>query len=118
MFRDMQLIKMPSVRKAKKAILNAFKYQKLNKGTCFIEIIGNCPSNWKMTPVEANKFIDEEMVKTFPLGDIKVFKTKIYKFKSGRSNLNMFEEIIIAGFGGQGVLSMGMTLLIRNVIEE
>ena len=63
-----------AVRKAKKAILNAFKYQKLNKGTCFVEIIGNCPSNWKMTPIESSKFIDEEMVKTFPLGDIKLPK--------------------------------------------
>jgi 2-oxoglutarate/2-oxoacid ferredoxin oxidoreductase subunit beta len=25
-----------------------------------------------MTPVEAARFIDEEMVKTFPLGDIKL----------------------------------------------
>lgn len=62
------------VRKTKKAILNAFNYQKLKKGTCFIEIIGNCPSNWKMTPVESNKFIDEAMIKTFPLGDIKLPK--------------------------------------------
>ncbi len=63
-----------SVRKAKKAIINALNYQKLNKGTCFVEIIGNCPSNWKMTPIEANNFIDEVMVKTFPLGDIKLPK--------------------------------------------
>ena len=61
-----------SVRKAKKAIINALNYQKLNKGTCFVEIIGNCPSNW--TPIEANNFIDEVMVKTFPLGDIKLPK--------------------------------------------
>lgn len=63
-----------AVRKTKKAILNAFKYQQLHKGTCFVEIIGNCPSNWKMTPLEASKFIDEEMVKTFPLGDVKLPK--------------------------------------------
>jgi 2-oxoglutarate ferredoxin oxidoreductase subunit beta len=62
------------VRKTKKAIQNAFTYQKLKKGTCFIEIIGNCPSNWKMTPIEANKFIDDAMLKTFPLGDIKLPK--------------------------------------------
>jgi 2-oxoglutarate ferredoxin oxidoreductase subunit beta len=63
-----------AVRKAKKAILNAFKYQKLNKGTCFVEIIGNCPSNWKMTPIEASKFVDDSMVKAFPLGDVKLPK--------------------------------------------
>lgn len=63
-----------AVRKARKAIMNAFKYQKLNKGTCFVEIIGNCPSNWKMTPIESIKYIDEEMIKTFPVGDIKLPK--------------------------------------------
>ena len=62
------------VRRTKKALQNAFKYQQEKKGTCLVEIIGNCPSNWKMTPVEANRFIDEEMVKVFPPGDIKVPK--------------------------------------------
>lgn len=70
-----------AVRRTKKALLNAFRYQQLHKGTCLVEIIGNCPSNWKMTPVETLKFIDEEMVKTFTLGDIKIPKEadlKIY----------------------------------------
>jgi 2-oxoglutarate ferredoxin oxidoreductase subunit beta len=62
------------VRRTKKALQNAFKYQQLNKGTCLVEVIGNCPSNWKMTPLETANFVDEEMVKTFPLGDIKVPK--------------------------------------------
>lgn len=61
-----------NVRKTKKALLNAFKYQQLNKGTCFVEVIGNCPSNWKMTPLETNKFITDEMLKEYPLGDIKL----------------------------------------------
>ena len=72
-----------AVRKARKAILNAFKYQKLNKGTCFVEIIGNCPSNWKMTPVESIKYIDEEMVNTFPLGDVKLPKGEDLKLMEG-----------------------------------
>lgn len=61
-----------AVRKLKKALLNAFKYQQLDKGTCFIEVIGNCPSNWKMTPIEANEFVTKEMLKEFPIGDIKL----------------------------------------------
>jgi 2-oxoglutarate/2-oxoacid ferredoxin oxidoreductase subunit beta len=61
-----------AVRRTKKALQNAFQYQQLHKGTCLVEIIGNCPSNWRMTPLEASKFIDEEMIKTFPLGDIKI----------------------------------------------
>jgi 2-oxoglutarate ferredoxin oxidoreductase subunit beta len=63
-----------AVRRCKKALINGFKYLDHHKGTCFIEIIGNCPSNWKMTPHESMKFIDEEMVKVFPLGDIKTPK--------------------------------------------
>jgi 2-oxoglutarate/2-oxoacid ferredoxin oxidoreductase subunit beta len=39
-----------------------------------VEIIGNCPSNWKMTPVESSAFVNEQMVNTFPVGDIKVPK--------------------------------------------
>lgn len=62
------------VRRTKKALQKAFEYQKLNKGTCFVEVIGNCPSNWKMTPVECTDFIDEEMIKAYPLGDIKIPK--------------------------------------------
>jgi 2-oxoglutarate/2-oxoacid ferredoxin oxidoreductase subunit beta len=62
------------VRKTKKAIQNALNYQKLNKGTCLIEVIGNCPSNWKMTPLQCSTFINEEMLKTFPVGDIKLPK--------------------------------------------
>jgi 2-oxoglutarate ferredoxin oxidoreductase subunit beta len=68
-----------NVRKTKKAILNAFKYQQLDKGTCFIEIIGNCPSNWKMTPLQTNDFLTNEMLKYYPLGDIKLPSTEDLK---------------------------------------
>ncbi len=61
-----------NVRRAKKAIQKGFEYQKLNKGTCFVEIVSNCPSNWKMTPVESNDWLDEYMLAYYPLGDIKV----------------------------------------------
>lgn len=61
-----------AVRRTKKALLNAFRYQQEHKGTSLIEILANCPSNWKMTPLETSKFIDEEMTNTFPLGDIKL----------------------------------------------
>lgn len=61
-----------NVRKTKKAIRKALEYQKLNKGTCFIEIVSNCPSGWKMTPVQSNKWMEENMFPFYPLGDIKV----------------------------------------------
>jgi 2-oxoglutarate ferredoxin oxidoreductase subunit beta len=61
-----------NVRKTKKAIRKAVEYQKLDRGTCFIEIVSNCPSGWKMTPVESNKWMEENMFPFYPLGDIKV----------------------------------------------
>ncbi len=61
-----------NVRKAKKALKKALEYQKLNKGTCFVEIVSNCPSNWKMTPVQSNEWMEENMFPYYPLGDIKL----------------------------------------------
>jgi 2-oxoglutarate ferredoxin oxidoreductase subunit beta len=61
-----------NVRKTKRAMRKAVQYQKLNKGTCFIEIVSNCPSGWKMTPVQANKWLEENMFPYYPLGDLKV----------------------------------------------
>lgn len=63
-----------AVRKLKKAIELSFKYQKLNKGTCFIEVVSNCPSGWKMTPVESNEWLEKNMFPFYPIGDIKVPK--------------------------------------------
>jgi len=61
-----------AVRKLKKAITFAFKAQKQKKGTCFIEVVSNCPSGWKMTPLEANEWMEKNMFPYFPPGDIKV----------------------------------------------
>jgi 2-oxoglutarate/2-oxoacid ferredoxin oxidoreductase subunit beta len=61
-----------AVRKLKKAVRAAFENQKLNKGLSFIEIVSNCNSGWKMTPVQSNKWMEENMLPFFPPGDIKV----------------------------------------------
>ena len=61
-----------NVRKTKKAIMNGFQYQKEGKGLSFIEIVSNCPSNWKMTPIESNKWMEENMFPFYQLGDMKV----------------------------------------------
>ncbi|MFP3860342.1 MAG: thiamine pyrophosphate-dependent enzyme [Bacteroidales bacterium] len=61
-----------NVRKTKKAIKKAFEYQKQEKGTSFIEVVSNCNSGWKMTPNDANKWMEENMFPFYELGDIKV----------------------------------------------
>jgi len=60
------------VRKAKKAIRQAFENIKLKKGLSFVEIVSNCNSGWKMTPNDSNVWLEENMLPFFPLGDIKV----------------------------------------------
>jgi len=60
------------VRKAKKAIRKAFENQKLNKGVSMIEFVSNCNSGWKMTPNDSNIWMEENMFKFYPMGDIKV----------------------------------------------
>jgi 2-oxoglutarate ferredoxin oxidoreductase subunit beta len=60
------------VRKLKKAMKKAVEYQMDKRGTCFIEVVSNCPSGWKMTPVQSNKWMEENMFPAYPLGDIKV----------------------------------------------
>ncbi|MEN8224946.1 MAG: thiamine pyrophosphate-dependent enzyme [Bacteroidota bacterium] len=62
-----------NVRKAKRAIKKAFENQtKYKEGLNFVEIVSNCNSGWKMTPVQSNIWMEENMFPFFPLGDIKV----------------------------------------------
>jgi len=63
-----------AVRHFKKAVIKSFQFQKEGKGTCFVEVVSNCPSGWKMTPVQANKWLEENMLPMFPPGDIKTPK--------------------------------------------
>ncbi len=66
-----------NVRKLKKAIKLSFEYQKLKKGTCFIEVVSNCPSGWKLSPRDSMQWIEENLFPIYPLGDIKVPTTNI-----------------------------------------
>lgn len=60
-----------NILKARKAIRKAFQYQMDRLGFTLVEILSQCPTNWKMPPVEACRWIDDVMVKEFPLGVIK-----------------------------------------------
>ncbi|MHB8085766.1 MAG: thiamine pyrophosphate-dependent enzyme [Dehalococcoidia bacterium] len=57
-----------NIRKTKKAIAKAFQMQLDKKGFSMVEILSPCPTNWKMSSVQAWKWVDEEMTKVFPLG--------------------------------------------------
>ena len=56
--------------RARKAIEKALYTQMNNKGFSFIEFLSNCPTNWKMTPLESLEYV-KKMTEYFPL---KVFR--------------------------------------------
>ncbi len=63
--------KAANVRKLKKAFIKSFQLQEQKLGLCFVEVVSNCPAGWKMTPVEANRWLEEHMLAVYPLGDLK-----------------------------------------------
>ncbi|MCD6487507.1 MAG: 2-oxoglutarate oxidoreductase [Syntrophobacterales bacterium] len=60
-----------NIRKTKKAITKAFKVQMAGLGFSLVEILSPCPTNWKMSPIDACRRIDEDVAQTFPLKVIK-----------------------------------------------
>jgi len=57
--------------KTKKAITRSFQIQRENQGFSLIDILSPCPTNWRMSPVESCRWIDEVMIKSYPLGVVK-----------------------------------------------
>ena len=60
-----------SVRKCKRSIKKAMLNVLDKKGTSFVEVVSACSSGWKMSPVAANKWMEENMIPYYPLGDLK-----------------------------------------------
>lgn len=61
------------IRKAKEAVRKAFEMQQKEMGFSIVEFLSTCPTNWGMTPLEAQKRVLGEMSEYFPLG---VFKER------------------------------------------
>lgn len=57
-----------NVKAAKKAIKKAFQNQIDKKGFSLIEVVSSCPTNWGMTPQNALKWLEENMIPYYPLG--------------------------------------------------
>jgi 2-oxoisovalerate ferredoxin oxidoreductase beta subunit len=131
--------------KTRLAIRKALKCQIDNLGFSLVEILSPCPSGWKLDPVESLKWISENMVAQFPLGvyrdrtkevepyqmetmqpamaeikgllDIAVDEEKTFNRPSVPQKYGN-PEIIIAGFGGQGVLLLGATLAQAGMLQN
>jgi 2-oxoglutarate ferredoxin oxidoreductase subunit beta len=62
----------PNIRKAKKAIQQAFELQRKKQGFSLVELLSTCPTSWNMNAAEALNWIEENMLHVYPLGDYKV----------------------------------------------
>lgn len=60
-----------AIKQAKKAIRKAFEASMAGKGSSLVEIVSTCNSGWKLTPVKANEWMEENMFKQYPKGDLK-----------------------------------------------
>jgi len=59
------------IHSAKRAIRRAFENSMAHRGASLVEIVSTCSSGWKMSPVKANQWMEENMVAYYPLGDLK-----------------------------------------------
>ena len=126
------------INKAKRAVRKAIKCQIDGKGFSLVEALSACPSQWRQSPVDCKKWIEEKMMPYFPLGVTKDLTEEREGFFRSEPNLTLDEieeklglkkekafrdknmsdvpqayrnpEIKVAGFGGQGVLLLGQTL--------
>ena len=125
------------IAQAARAIKKAVENQVKGLGFSLIEVLSPCPTIWKMSAVDAQKWVRDVMEKTYPLGVI-VDRTKEREPRSIANHAPTLEEIPailgivndgkpeipiacdersdvdlhvrIAGFGGQGVLLLGEVL--------
>ena len=65
-----------NVVKAKKAIKKAFETQAKGLGFSMVEILSTCPTNWGLNPVDAMKWMEDNMIPYYPLGEFKVKEEK------------------------------------------
>ena len=60
-----------NIRKAKKAIKRCFEIQLEGKGYGIVEVLSACPTNWGYPPAEALKWLEENMIPYYPLGNLR-----------------------------------------------
>ena len=60
-----------NVNKTKAAIKKAFQNQLDGKGFSMVEIVTSCPTNWGLDHIEALDFLENNMLKEFPLGVVR-----------------------------------------------
>jgi 2-oxoisovalerate ferredoxin oxidoreductase beta subunit len=121
------------IMQAGRAIRRALEYQVKGLGFSFVEILSPCPTIWKLTPVEAQKFVHDEMAANFTPGCVRDRgkEAEVRPVRPAGPTLaelpaalglvastesaavpdrDLDLRIKVAGFGGQGVLMLGEVL--------
>ena len=57
-----------NINNAKKALRKAFQAQIDGKGYSIVEVLSSCPTQWGMSPAEALRWIDTDLIPYYPLG--------------------------------------------------
>ena len=73
----------PHIKAAKKSIRKAFENQKAGKGFSIVEVLSTCPTNWGLTPLEAIKRLQDEMIPYYPLGVYKDVEEGVFPAEGG-----------------------------------
>jgi 2-oxoglutarate ferredoxin oxidoreductase subunit beta len=60
------------INRAKKAVRKAFQVQLAGMGFSMVELLSNCPTNWGIPVADSMRWIEENMVPYYPLGDYKI----------------------------------------------
>jgi 2-oxoglutarate ferredoxin oxidoreductase subunit beta len=60
-----------TIIQAKKAIRKSFEVQMAGQGFSLVEILSTCPTNWGLSPLEAVKWLEDNMIPFYPLGEFK-----------------------------------------------
>jgi 2-oxoglutarate ferredoxin oxidoreductase subunit beta len=60
-----------NIRKTKKAIKKAFEIQIAGTGFGIVEVLSTCPTNWGMSPIESLKWLQDNMIPYYPLGNFR-----------------------------------------------
>ena len=60
-----------NIRKAKRAIKECFQLQLDGKGFGIVEVLSTCPTNWGFPPAEALKWLEDNMIPYYPLGNLR-----------------------------------------------
>ena len=120
------------ILQAKQAIRKMFEIERDGKGYALLEILAPCPTNFRMDAQKAAQFCIEEMEKEYPLGVFRdnvadaqplvprdvpraadcaaLFAEKTVVPPAADDPAFAEKRFKFAGYGGQGVLSLGLTV--------